>query len=155
MRRTGLLVLVTGFALVLAACGEAEDGEQGEVSVNSSVVADPIPDPTAPSDDAASSSGMTVDGGLTIPEAINYQGEEVIAVKGYVVRDGETNKLCEVLAESYPPQCGGATLTVENPETLDSLVLIEAEGIQWSEDYVTVFGHISDGVITIDPMVMG
>jgi len=155
LRRAGPLLLVGGFALVLAACGGAEDGEQGEVSVNSSIFEDPIPDPTAPGGDAASSSGMTVDGGATIPEAIAYQGEEVIAVKGYVVRDGETDKLCEVLAESYPPQCGGASLTIENPETLDNQVLIEAEGVQWSEDYVTVFGHISDGVLTIDPMVTG
>ncbi len=123
--------------------------------MNSSVVEDPISDPTAPSGADATSSGMTVDGGATIPEAIAYQGQEVIAVKGYVVRDGENDKLCEVLAESYPPQCGGATLTIENPETLDNLALIEAEGVQWSEDYVTVFGHISDGVLTIDPMVTG
>ena len=140
---------------MVAACSSAVDDDTGDAQANPPVVEDPIPDPTAPSGGDAASSGMTVDGGLTIPEAIAFQGDEVVAVKGYVVRDGQTDMLCEVLAESHPPQCGGTTLTIENPKTLDNLVLIEAEGIQWSEDYVTVFGHISDGVLTIDTTVTG
>lgn len=154
MRRSGFPILIAGLALV-AGCSDGVSDDTGEVQVNTSVVEDPIPDPTAPSGGDAVSSGMTVGAGVTISDAIAYQGDEVVAVKGYVYRDDQTDALCEVLAESYPPQCGGATLSVENPEALDNLVLVEAEGIQWSEGYVTLFGRISDGVFTIDTTVMG
>ncbi|MEE8407212.1 MAG: hypothetical protein V3S32_08695 [Acidimicrobiia bacterium] len=116
---------------------------------------DPVPDPKISGGGDTASSGFVVDGGLSIPEAIAYQGDQVVAVQGFVVRDGQSNSLCELLAESYPPQCGGASLDIVNPEATSELALVEAGGVQWSETYVTVFGRISDGRLTIDTTVNG
>jgi len=123
--------------------------------VDSPVVEDSIPDPNASSSGDNASSGFVVDGGLTIPEAIGYQGDQVLAVQGFVFRDGESDLLCELLAESNPPQCGGASLVIDNPETMSEIPLIKAGDVQWSDTSVTVFGRISDGRLTIDPLVNG
>jgi hypothetical protein len=56
--------------------------------------------------------GMTVDGGLSVDEALDTEVIGVVAVKGYLFDDGAGLRLRNVLAESLPPQCGGASLTV-------------------------------------------
>jgi hypothetical protein len=56
--------------------------------------------------------GMTVDGGLSVDEALDTEVIGVVAVKGYLFNDGTGLRLHNVLAESFPPQCGGASLTV-------------------------------------------
>ena len=147
--------MVVGVALVVAACSPSGSGEPDAAPADSPVAQDPIPDPPAPYGGDAASSGLVVDGGLTIPDALAYQGDQVVAVKGFVVRTDQADSLCELLAESYPPQCGGATLPIENPESTDSMVLQEAQGVQWSDQYVTRFGRISDGRLTIDTTVIG
>ncbi len=137
MRRSRLPLLIVTLPLILSAC---------------------LPSVTSPGttqEGDTSLGGFVVDGGLTIPEAIAYEGNEIIAVQGFVFRSGETNALCELLAESYPPQCGGQSLVIANPEATDDMVLTEAEGVQWSEDYVTVFGRLADGVLTIETTVKG
>jgi len=155
LRRLSFLLVAVGVALAVAACNQGPTGEPEPAPVDGSVDEDPIPDPKASNGGDAASGGFVVDGGLTIPEAIAYQGDQVVAVQGFVFRDGQTDALCELLAESYPPQCGGASLDIVNPEATSHLVLIEAGGVQWSESYVTVFGRISDGRLTIDTTVKG
>ncbi len=109
-------------------------------------------DPLAPSTDADGSvpSGMVIDP-LSVTEALAYQGSERIAVEGFIVRAGDTGQLCESLAESYPPQCGGASMTITNPETTVAYPLIEDGGTQWSPESITVVGTVTDNGITIDP----
>ncbi len=155
LRRHHLLIVVVGVALAVAACDQGPTGEPDAASFDSSVSEDPVPDPKISDGGDTASGGLVVDGGLSIPEAIAYQGDQVVAVQGFVVRDGQTGALCELLAESYPPQCGGASLDIVNPEATSELVLVEAGGVQWSETYVTVFGRISDGRLTIDTTVNG
>jgi hypothetical protein len=155
MRRSRLLVLIVSMPLALSACLQRVTGEQDPAPVLSAVTQDPDSDPETPQDQHSSSGGFVVDGGLTIPQAIAYEGNEIIAVQGFVYRTRETNALCELLAESYPPQCGGESLTIANPEATDDIVLTEAEGVQWSEDYVTVFGRLAEGVLTIETTVKG
>ena len=155
LRKLLLLLVVAGVALVAAACSPADTGGPSETPANSPVVQDPVPDPQAPDSGDAASSGFVIDGGLTIPDAIAYGGDEIVAVKGFVVRNDQTDAFCELLAESYPPQCGGASLTIVNPEATDAMVLQEAGGVQWSDEYVTLFGRISNGRLTIDTTVTG
>ncbi len=137
MRRSRLPLLIVTLPLILSACFQS------------------VTSPGTTQEGDTSLGGFVVDGGLTIPEAIAYEGNEIIAVQGFVFRSGETNALCELLAESYPPQCGGQSLVIANPEATDDMVLTEAEGVQWSEDYVTVFGRLADGVLTIETTVKG
>jgi predicted secreted protein len=60
-------------------------------------------------------------------------------VTGYVVWDDDDARLCEVLMESYPPQCGGVSLVIANPEAL-TVELEEEQSVRWSKDRVQVVG---------------
>ena len=155
MIRSRILLMIAGVTLVLAACSPGATGGPNETPSASPLVGDPVPEPQAPGGGDAASSGFAVDGGLSIPDALAYEGDQVVAVKGFIVRTDQTDALCELLAPSYPPQCGGAMLTIENPEAISGMGLQEAGGVQWSDEYVTVFGPISNGHLTIDTTVIG
>ena len=58
--------------------------------------------------------------------------------------------MCEALAESYPPQCGGASLTLVNPDATDSLPLVEDGEVQWSPDIAILIGTVTGNEFTID-----
>jgi hypothetical protein len=94
--------------------------------------------------------GMVVDQGLSVSEAIAYDGLQPVAVHGFVVRTPDAAELCETLAESYPPQCGGASLTLANPVETDGLPLVEDGDVQWSPDIVTLIGTVAGSELTID-----
>jgi hypothetical protein len=173
------LAVVSVMAVVVAGCSVASEERSGPgadgVPVVAGGCAEDAPDcddtvitgddtvrddglPPAPDDGEGrdpASSGFVVDGGIDIPDAIAYEGTEVVAVRGYFVADESAARLCEALAESYPPQCGGVSLVVTNPEVLSDVVLVEEGGTQWSEDYVTVLGHIVAGELTIASDVSG
>lgn len=93
--------------------------------------------------------------GLSISEAQKVTSGQIVAVTGHVLQEGQGASLCEVLAESYPPQCGGAKLVIANPEATGEIPLTEAQGVRWSEEYVVVLGRISDGHLTIETAASG
>lgn len=170
------ILMVVLVAIVAASCAASEEyggsGASGDPAVTG-VCAPDHPDcvdkvvapgaetggltPTAPdgSDGISPSSGFVVGNGLTITEALAYEGAEVIAVGGFVVTTSEGTLLCEALAESFPPQCGGPSLTVLNPDGLSGFILLEEGGTQWSPDVVVVFGHVSGTDLTISTNVTG
>ncbi|HYI67780.1 MAG TPA: hypothetical protein VEW95_12735 [Candidatus Limnocylindrales bacterium] len=100
----------------------------------------------APSTDGSIGPGVDVDGiltiapgtaggpGIGIEEAIGNGGGEPLLVNGALLIDPEGRVLlCEALAESFPPQCGGARLEVRGLD-LDSLPdLQEGNGVRWAE----------------------
>ena len=100
-------------------------------------------------------SGFLVDGGLTIPEALTTDAASVLAVKGFYVADSTGVRLCELLAESYPPQCGGESIVVHDLETTDLGIVQNANGVTWTDDVVTVFGEITDGALVVSANVSG
>jgi hypothetical protein len=85
-----------------------------------------------------------VDGpGLSVAEALGHQAtDDLVTVSGalFVDPDG-TVRLCDAIAESFPPQCGGERIVVEGLDlaTVDNLQ--EESGVQWSES-VTLFGSV-------------
>ena len=105
--------------------------------------------PDAPAAGASSSSSSDGAAGAAEPPPAGPGSEEPDVVQGFLVhRDGVT-LLCELLAESYPPQCGGASVRVEGL-SLDSVAgLTTAEGVTWSDDVVSLTGQLRDGVLTI------
>jgi hypothetical protein len=142
---------------VVGAClEEVPDCDDTVLTGDDTVTNDGLPPaPTDGEGDEPASGGFVVDGGIDIPDALAYEGTEVVAVRGYFVADESTARLCEALAESYPPQCGGVSVVVNNPEVLSDVALVEEGGTQWSEDYVTVLGHIVAGELTIASDVSG
>lgn len=139
MRRHPLAFVVPlVLLLALAACGSGGD--------------DPIDgdDSPAPSGDRGGEPAavlVIVDGdpgnaGITVAEALGHQPtDDIVAVTGalFVAADGSV-LLCDLIAESFPPQCGGARIAVEGLD-LDALDLDEANGVRWVER-VTLLGSV-------------
>jgi hypothetical protein len=72
------------------------------------------------------------------------------AVTGSLLANGDDVRLCAALAESFPPQCGGDSITVVGLDlgTLDGLT---TEGdVTWSDLPITVEGVLADGSLTVD-----
>jgi hypothetical protein len=140
-----------GVPAVLAACAEDHPDCQDTLATGDLPTGgnDPIAPSTEP-DDGSISSGMVAEDGLSVSEAIGYEGTQPVAVHGYVVRTSGAAQLCDALAESYPPQCGGASLTLANPEAIDGLPLVEEGDVQWSPDIVILIGTVTGNRLTID-----
>ena len=92
-------------------------------------------------------SGFVVGGGLAVSEALTTDATGVLAVKGFVVADADGIRLCEALAESMPPQCGGASIDLANLDAIDPDELRTEQGVTWSDSTVTVLGEIVDGML--------
>ena len=175
MTRMHMRLLVVAAVAVAAGCAVSEErsglGAEGVPTV-SGICAEDHPDcedtvvagdpptggntPLAPSTgpgDTPQSSGLVTGDGLTIADAVAYEGTEIVAVHGYLIRTSQDALLCETLAESYPPQCGGMALTLTNPDVAADLVLLEGGDVQWSPNVVILLGHISGTDLTIDSTV--
>ncbi|MGH2445852.1 MAG: hypothetical protein ACRDGD_07420 [Candidatus Limnocylindria bacterium] len=73
-----------------------------------------------------------VDGPIMhISDALGADGPIRVAGSLFVDADGRA-LLCGAIAESFPPQCGGARLEVIGLE-LDTIELQEANGVRWAE----------------------
>lgn len=100
-----------------------------------------------------SSSGMIVDGGLTVTEALATDATGTLAVKGHVYDEGSGAALCETLVgqgERYG--CAGPLLPVVglDLESLGGEVIIH-DGLTYTESEITVLGEVLDGILVIDP----
>ena len=74
--------------------------------------------------------------GISVQEALDSELDEALLVNGALFIDENGDAvLCEALAESFPPQCGGARIAVEglNLETLDAATLQEEGDVRWVE----------------------
>ena len=81
---------------------------------------------------------------IEVPEVL-AAGAGDVSVIGYVVIDDNGARLCEVLAESFPPQCGGASLMIANPDDL-TVALEREQSVQWTDERVQLDGTY-DGVV--------
>lgn len=108
-----------------------------------------------PSDDEAVTGGIGAHTGLTVSEALATDATGIIAVDGFLFDDGSGPKLCEVLAESFPPQCGGASVAVEGHEEAVDVPIVSEQGVSWTDQPLTLFGEIVDGALLVDPTVLG
>ena len=140
-----------GIPDVLLACAEDHPDCQDTLATGDLPTGgnDPLAPSTEPNDGSVSN-GMVADDGLSVSEAISYKGSQPVAVHGYVVRTFEAAQLCEALAESYPPQCGGASLALVNPDATDGVPLVEDGEVQWSPDIVILIGTVTGNEFTID-----
>jgi hypothetical protein len=166
MKRVRILAVLGVLALVMAACGSDEttsdlpldagggnqqsadlpidaaggsDGAAGETClVGEPVCEDTFPDsgeapiPPPPGVAVATVAGTPIDGGFVI--------------SGFYFDDGNGVRLCDALAESFPPQCGGASIPFDNTAGADVGVLSIEQGVTWSDQPVLVEGEVVDGV---------
>lgn len=69
-------------------------------------------------------------------------------VSGFVVWDDNSARLCEVLMESFPPQCGGNSVTITNPEALD-VELLQQQSVRWTNGRIQVSGTFDGTQFTL------
>ncbi len=167
MRLRTLITLLAALALAAAACASGADvGETGELPPNPLSAChesepdcnDTIDEPLFYGDEpdlgpvpGDVTGGFVIDGGLTVTEALTTDAEGVIAVQGFVVQDQSGLRLCELLAESLPPQCGGESLTLSDLGAFDHDLLQSSQGVTWTDHPVTIFGEIVDGTLQPTP----
>jgi hypothetical protein len=85
---------------------------------------------------------------ISVEEAVDHEGPAVVT--GSLLANGDDVKLCGALAESFPPQCGGGSISVVGLD-LDSLDGLTAEGdVTWSDLPIEVEGVLADGTLTVD-----
>ncbi len=119
-----LLAVVTIASVAAAACGD-DDGD---------LVSDPI-------------SG--VGPGISIGEAFTSNLKGPLLINGLLHVQNGRARLCEALAESFPPQCAGRFLVVNGLDltTIDGLT---SEGsVTWSDQAVQVLGTLEGEVLTV------
>jgi hypothetical protein len=130
-----LLVMLAAVALGagLAACGgdEAPSGDGGNAPPSAGEI-------------------------ISVEEALASAPEGPVTVRGFLLAaEGDPVKLCAALAESYPPQCGVASLVVEG------LDLSTVEGLttptepdyahtSWTDAEIRLTGELEDGVLVVE-----
>jgi hypothetical protein len=131
------LLLLPLAVLALAACGRGEETEPQQSG------------PPAPTPGAATGPGLTVE------EAMASDLEGPLLVRGMLLADDESTRLCDALAESYPPQCGGRFLRVEGLDLATMTGLTSAEGVTWSEGLVKLLGDVEDETLVVSATATG
>ena len=107
-----------------------------------------------PTDGLSPSAPLVIGEGLTVSEALATEATGVLAVQGFYVNDGTGALLCESLAESFPPQCGGASIPLQNVDA-DNFDIQSEEYVTWTNETVTLFGEIIDGAFVVASNVSG
>ncbi len=93
--------------------------------------------------------GRGVGPGISIDQALTSNLPGPLLINGHLhAQDGQV-RLCELLAESFPAQCGGRALMVEGLDltTMDGLT---TEGsVTWSDQPVQLLGTVEGEVLTV------
>ncbi|MBM3141116.1 MAG: hypothetical protein FJZ92_13150 [Chloroflexi bacterium] len=71
-----------------------------------------------------------------------------------MARAGEV-RLCEALAESMPPQCGGSSLRVEGLDLAELAGLERASGVTWSSRPLQLLGRVAGDVLRVEARASG
>lgn len=107
------------------------------------------------SDDTGTAPPTTAVPAVAVADAAGHDGELVV-VEGTVLAAPEApHRLCEALAESYPPQCGGARLEIVGldlallPPLDANEELPEGEQTRWSEHPVRLTGRVEGEALVL------
>jgi len=157
--RRGAAILA--LLLVVSACGDDATSELPPAGDDAPAAAGTCPEGTPDCNDTlfvdgepqdgllpgGDSSGMPAGDGLTVSGALAADAAGPLMVRGFYVDSGSGPMLCEALAESFPPQCGGASIPLGDLSAVDPDSIQTNQGTSWSDDAVFVLGEIIDGVL--------
>ncbi len=161
-----LLMLTAFLALVLAACG-GDSETTDELPLDSGAGADqpaagaclegepdcndtPGGEPTdlpAPGDDTGDAPQPAV---IRPGEASAVSGP--VSVEGFIIAVGGEIRLCEALAESFPPQCGEPSITLTSLDQVDPDDIQSSGDVRWTDFTVTIFGEMVGGTLVATPI---
>ena len=99
--------------------------------------------------DVASGPISGVGPGISVDEALTSNLKGPLLINGLLHVEGGQVRLCAVLAESFPPQCGGRFLVVKGLDLMKVDGLTREGPVTWSDRPVQVLGALEDGVLTV------
>lgn len=89
---------------------------------------------------------------ISIAEALTSTEDGPLLVEGYLVVTPEGARLCEALAESFPPQCGGDSLILDEPDP-SALEQVTTEGdVSWTDNPVQMLGSVDGNTMSVQPL---
>ena len=103
-----------------------------------------------PADDGASgatvpqTSGLGAGPAISIDEALASGSDEMMLVSGNLLAQGGEVRLCSALAESFPPQCGGASLHVVGIKLEEVDGLITEGDVSWTDRPIELLGVVEN-----------
>jgi inhibitor of cysteine peptidase len=120
------------------------------------------PEPTSSTTEQSSSTAApsTSDTTTTAPmptpvrvgDLFDGTGARPAVVEGFVVWDEVSARLCDVLMESFPPQCGSPWVVIVNPASLTD-PLESAQGVRWTQGDVPIAGYFDGDRFVVGPDV--
>ncbi|MFW2382455.1 MAG: protease inhibitor I42 family protein [Acidimicrobiales bacterium] len=116
----------------------------GPVPPTTSVTA---PEPTSTSSMTTSTEPPPA---VRVGDLFDGEGARDVVVEGFVVWDAASARLCDVLMESFPPQCGGPWVVIANPDLLTE-PLESAQGVRWSQGYTSISGSFDGDRLIVGP----
>ncbi len=131
------IVAALAVAVLAVSCGSRVDPETPAPTTGPPTSAAPATTTTTRADDT-----------LSVEEALAVDDGTTVVVTGALFVEDDTVRLCSAVAESFPPQCGGASLEIEGLD-LSDLELEEEQDIRWSEGSVEIEGVMSGGVLSV------
>jgi Intracellular proteinase inhibitor len=92
---------------------------------------------------------------LTVEQALAAEDGQELNVQGALVSTGSQTVLASALAESYPPQAGGATLALEGLDMTSLVGLTSSAGqagvaeATWSDYWLVLKGVVNGGILEV------
>ncbi|MCP4966996.1 MAG: hypothetical protein GY926_17410 [bacterium] len=155
-----LLLLIATLVLLATACGGGDDNaaalpanDGAEPAIDTTCLADePECDdiPGGEPQDLPAPGDVEPMVAVPVADAVDMVGN--VSVTGFMVDVDGVIRLCEALAESFPPQCGGASITITSSEQIDPDDLQNEGSLTWTDKGVTVFGEMVDGTLVVTPI---
>lgn len=149
MRRCAVLLILMGLAA--SACG-SDDAPVADDSSATCLAGDPNCEDTG--------------GDIIVeppPDSIPVldEGPITISFGGFFLGTDASLRLCDSLAESFPPQCGATVIEIEG--TLDVVLEHVAEsfgnpddarinteqGVYWTDEWINISGLLEDGKLVV------
>lgn len=89
---------------------------------------------------------------LSISEAAEGSPGDLATVEGFIVADSENIRLCEALAESFPPQCGGNFFVLTDFDaSAFPQIFSTSRDVIWTDEAQDVVGFLEvGGVIRVE-----
>ena len=90
-------------------------------------------------------------GPVGVEIAVELPDGASVTVSGmFFTKEGESDRLCAVLMESFPPQCGKPALELEGADVETIPGITTSQGVSWSDQPVELSGTIRDGVLVVE-----
>ena len=127
MKRPLFILTLVVFAVVFAGC--ASDGGSGGTTEPPTTTV-----PSAP---------------ITVDQLVARSAATPITVSGLLITQDGVVKLCELILESYPPQCGGAFVELTGIDVAAQEGAQTVEGVTWIEGAVVTVQRQQDGTFAV------